>query len=314
MTMRGTLSQQEVGPTTATLAALVPASRSSQGIGTEVLRELRRNPLARFGTLFILLVSVLAIAAPLIAPYPPYEQDLLDRFEPPSREHLMGTDEVGRDTFSRILYGARISLSIAMVSTLTGVAVGSLLGLVSGYFGGRIDEIIMRCLDILYAFPGVLLAVLIVSIIGPGIANLVLVLVIWGAPTLARIVRGSVLSLKEQDFISAAHALGAGAPRIMFRHLFLNCMAPIIVYASLGVAGAILTAASLGFLGLGVQPPTPEWGAMLGAERNQVFTAPHLVLFPGIAIMLTVLGFNLLGDGLRDALDPRLAQVGIKLK
>jgi peptide/nickel transport system permease protein len=304
MTVGSSLTQQELGGTAVTLASLVPATRAATGIGHEVMRELKANPLARFGTLFLVLVTILAIAAPVIAPYAPYEQDLLNRFESPSREHLMGTDEVGRDTFSRILYGARISLSIAMVSTLTGVVVGSLLGLVSGFFGGRLDEIIMRLLDVLYAFPGVLLAVLIVSIIGPGVANLVLVLVIWSAPTLARIVRGSVLSLKEQDFVAAARALGAGSPRIISRHLLLNCIAPIIVYASLGVAGAILTAASLGFLGLGVQPPTPEWGAMLSEARKQLLTAPWMGVFPGAAIFLTVLSINFIGDALRDALDP----------
>ncbi len=304
MTVSSSLSRQETGPGATTLAALAPQPKPASGIGAEVKRELRRNRLARFGTIFLLIVTVLAIGAPYIAPYAPYEQDLLNRFKPPSRSHLMGTDEVGRDTFSRILYGARISLSIAMISTLAGVVVGSLLGLVSGFFGGRLDEIIMRLLDIVYAFPGVLLAVLIVSIIGPGVANLIFVLVIWGAPTLARIVRGSVLSLKEQDFVSAARALGAGSPQIMFRHLFLNCMAPIIVYASLGVAGAILTAASLGFLGLGVQPPTPEWGAMLSEARKQLLTSPWMGVFPGAAIFLTVLSINFIGDALRDALDP----------
>ncbi len=304
MTVGSSVTQQGLGGRAVTLASIVPAARAATDMRHEVVRGLWANPLARFGTIFLVLVTLLATAAPLVTPYAPYEQNLLNRFEAPSRVHLMGTDEVGRDTFSRMLYGARISLAIALVSTLTGVIVGSLLGLVAGYFGGRVDEIIMRLLDIFYAFPGVLLAVLIVSIIGPGIANLVLVLVIWSAPTLARIVRGSVLSLKEQEFVTAARSLGAGSPQIISSHLLPNCMAPIIVNASLGVAGAILTAASLGFLGLGVQPPTAEWGAMLSEARKQLLTAPWMGVFPGAAIFLTVLSINFIGDALRDAFDP----------
>jgi len=287
-----------------TLAHVEALNRGRSGFGHALRREFHQNKLFLVCAIYIALVVVLALTAPLIAPYSPDSQDLYTRLTTPSRDHWLGTDEVGRDTLSRMLYGGRVSLLIAFMSTLGSVSVGTAVGLISGYFGGRTDELVMRFLDMLYAFPGVLLAILIVSVLGASTINLVIALVIWGAPTLARIVRSSVLSLKRQEFVEAAHALGAGAPRILTFHLLINCSAPIIVYSSLSFAGSLLTAASLGFLGLGAQPPTPEWGAMLSDARKYLLNAPHLGIYPGVAIFLTVLSFNVMGDAIRDALDP----------
>ncbi len=227
------------------------------------------------------------------------------RLSAPTAEHWLGTDEAGRDVFSRLVHGARISLFVALVGTAGGVLAGTVLGLVTGFLGGWTDTLAMRVVDVMYAFPGVLLVILIVSILGPSLLNLVVALMIWGTPTLSRIVRSSVLSLKSRDFVDAARLVGATRTRIMLRHLLPNCLAPIIVYSTLGVAGSLLTAAGLGFLGLGVQPPTPEWGAMLSAGREYILQAPYLVTFPGLLICLTVLSLNFIGDALRDALDPR---------
>jgi peptide/nickel transport system permease protein len=269
-----------------------------------LLTELKHSWLATASAIFLLVIVALAVAASLLAPYPPDQQTLSARLDPPSRSHLMGTDDLGRDTLSRLLYGARVSLFIATTGTLGAVALGTLLGLVAGYFGGWIDEAIMRVIDVTLAFPGVLFAILIVSVLGPGLANLIIALIFFGAPTLSRIVRGSVLSLKQQEFVDASRAMGAGPGRILFRHILLNCTAPIIVYATLGVAISILIASGLGFLGLGAQPPTPEWGAMLSDARRQMRLSPYLIVFPGIAIFLTVLALNIIGDTARDALDP----------
>jgi peptide/nickel transport system permease protein len=270
-----------------------------------VWRGLRSNVAACLGGLFLLMVASVAIVAPWIAPYAPERQDLMSRLEPPSAEHWLGTDEAGRDVFSRLVHGARVSLFVALVGTAGGVLAGTVLGLVAGFLGGWTDNLAMRVVDIMYAFPGILLVILIVSIMGPSLLNLIVALMIWGTPTLSRIVRSSVLSLKSRDFVDAARLLGATQTRIMLRHLLPNCLAPIIVYSTLGVAGSLLTAAGLGFLGLGVQPPTPEWGAMLSAGREYILQAPYLVTFPGLLIFLTVLSLNFIGDALRDALDPR---------
>jgi peptide/nickel transport system permease protein len=273
--------------------------------GPQVWRGLRSNVAACAGALFLLLVAAVAILAPWIAPYAPERQDLMSRLEPPSAEHWLGTDEAGRDVLSRLLHGARISLFVALVGTAGGVIAGATLGLVTGFLGGWTDTLAMRVVDVMYAFPGVLLVILIVSILGPSLLNLVVALMIWGTPTLSRIVRASVLSLKSREFVEAARLVGATRTRIVLRHLLPNCLAPIIVYSTLGVAGSLLTAAGLGFLGLGVQPPTPEWGAMLSAGREYILHAPYLVTFPGLLIFLTVLSLNFIGDALRDALDPR---------
>src|SRR6266536_1080151 len=271
----------------------------------QIWRGLRTNVAACVGAVFLLLIAAVAITAPWIAPYAPEKQDLMSRLEPPTAEHWLGTDEAGRDVFSRLVHGARISLFVALVGTAGGVLAGTVLGLVTGFLGGWTDTLAMRVVDVMYAFPGVLLVILIVSILGPSLLNLVVALMIWGTPTLSRIVRSSVLSLKSRDFVDAARLVGATRTRIMLRHLLPNCLAPILVYSTLGVAGSLLTAAGLGFLGLGVQPPTPEWGAMLSAGREYILQAPYLVTFPGLLICLTVLSLNFIGDALRDALDPR---------
>lgn len=266
--------------------------------------EFSRNRFAMAGSLFILFITAMAVLAPVVATHDPNVQVLQDRLEPPSAEHWFGTDELGRDFYSRLVYGARISLFIGIVGTAVGVFFGTLIGLISGFFGGWTDTLIMRVIDIMYAFPGILLAILVVAVMGPGIFNLIVVLAIWSIPSLSRIVRGNVLSLMAQDYVDAARAVGASRFRIMFVHLLPNTMAPIIVYTTLSVAGAILTAAALGFLGLGVQPPTPEWGAILSNGRTYLRKAPLLMIYPGVLIFLTVISINLIGDALRDALDP----------
>jgi ABC-type dipeptide/oligopeptide/nickel transport system permease subunit len=221
-------------------------------------------------------------------------------------QHLLGLDSNVRDLFSRMIYGSRYSLYIGFASVGFAIAIGALLGAVAGYAGGWTDNIIMRIMDVALAFPALLLAIAIVTVLGPGLVNALLAIGIVSIPAYARVARASVLSVKERDFVTADRALGFGPVHILFRRIVPNALAPLIVQGTLGIATAILDAAALSFLGLGAQPPTPEWGTMLGAERTQVFTSPFLVFFPGLAIMLTVLAFNLVGDGLRDALDPRL--------
>ena len=266
--------------------------------------EFRRNRFALVGSVFIIFIAIMGILAPVVSTHDPYKQSLRKRMKPPTAEHFMGTDELGRDVYSRLVYGARISLFVGIVGTTAGVICGTIIGLISGFFGGWVDTLVMRVIDIMYAFPGIVLAILIVSVLGPSLQNLILVLAIWAVPSLSRIVRGNVLSLVEQDYVLAAQALGAGRVRIMFLHLLPNTLAPIIVYATLGVAGAILTTAGLGFLGLGVQPPQAEWGNMLSNGRQYLRKAPLLMIFPGALISMTVISINLIGDALRDALDP----------
>ncbi len=268
--------------------------------------RLMRNPVAMAGGVAVILLVVVAILAPYIAPYDPFHQDLANSMAGPSMTHLAGTDVHGRDIFSRIIHGTRISLRIGFLGMLLGCVVGVLLGLVSGYYGGRLDTLIMRLLDVQLAFPGLLVAICIIAIIGPGLENVILAVGIFSVPLFARVTRGQVLTLKEQEFILAARMMGAQDGRIMLTHLLPNAVAPILVLCTLRIATAILTAASLSFLGLGAQPPTPEWGAMLSDGRAYLSVAPHVATTPGLAILITVLAFNLLGDGLRDALDPRL--------
>jgi|YNPNPStandDraft_1061719.scaffolds.fasta_scaffold22911_3 peptide/nickel transport system permease protein len=272
----------------------------------DALRRLFRNRLAIAGMVILGILLLCAIFAEQLAPYDPIEQELLLRRQPPSAQHWMGVDEVGRDILSRIIFGSRISLQIGIVSVSLAIIVGALLGAVAGYKGGWVDDFIMRLMDILLAFPSLLLAIAVVAILGPGLMNMLYAIAFVSIPVYARIVRASVLSVKEQDYVLAARAIGVPPTRILFRNVLPNCLTPLIVQGTLGIATAILDAAGLSFLGLGARPPTPEWGAMLGQGRGSVFTAPHIVIFPGLAIMMTVLGFNLLGDGLRDALDPRL--------
>jgi peptide/nickel transport system permease protein len=268
--------------------------------------EMRRNRLAGVGLVFLTAVVLMAIFAPWVTPYEPQQQNLLFRNESPSRDYLLGTDDRGRDVLTRLAYGARVSLFIGIVGTAGGVLAGTIIGITAGYFGRWIDQLLMRIVDVMLAFPGILLALLIIAVLGPSIWNLIIAIAIWGTPTLARIVRGTVLSLREQEFIEAARSIGATPTRVMTVHLLPNSAAPIIVYATIGVAAAILTAAGLGFLGLGVQPPTAEWGQMLSGGRQYLRNAPHLVMAPGLAIFFTLLALNFIGDALRDALDPHL--------
>lgn len=280
--------------------------REPTSLWQDALRRLLRNKLAIAGMVILVAFLFSALFAPWLAPYDPIKQELVRRRETPSAEHLLGMDDVGRDVLSRIIFGARTSLQVGMGSVSFAILIGALLGAISGYLGGWFDNVVMRLMDILMAFPSLLLAIAIVSILGPGLMNMLYAIAIVTIPGYARIVRASVLSVKEQDYILAARAIGVPSSRMLFRNVLPNCLTPLIVAATLGIATAILDAAGLSFLGLGARPPTPEWGAMLGSGRGSVFTAPHIVFFPGIAIMLLVLGFNLLGDGLRDALDPRL--------
>ncbi|HUF37717.1 MAG TPA: ABC transporter permease [Anaerolineales bacterium] len=288
------------------------------------LRRLFQQRSAQFGMTILGFIILVAIFAPVIAPYNPIEsligKEAISKREAPcihllgcpadQPQHLMGVDGNVRDNFSRIVYGARVSLIVGIAAVTFAVTTGTLLGSVAGYMGGRVDNLIMRLMDVLLAFPSLLLAIAIIMVLGRGLQNALLAIAIVSIPVYARVVRASVLSLKETEYVEASRALGASHVSILFRRILPNALPPLIVTGTLGVATAILDAAALSFIGLGAQEPTPEWGTMLGRERNQVFTAPHLVFFPGIAIMLTVLGFNLLGDGLRDALDPRLSQSG----
>jgi peptide/nickel transport system permease protein len=263
------------------------------------------NKAAIFGGVLILLYVITALLTPVLSPQDPSAPNLAKSLERPSPEHLLGTDELGRSIMDRIIHGSRVSLFIAMGVVLVGLLVGVPLGLISGYYGGQIDFGIQRVTDMMLAFPGFLLALALVSVLGVGFKNTVISIGISMVPIYIRLVRGCVLSVKEQAYVEAARAVGTRDTFIMFRHILPNVMVPITVQTSLGMGTAILSAAGLGFLGVGIQPPTPEWGAMLGTGRAYLFNAPHVATFPGIAIFLSVLGFNLLGDGLRDALDPR---------
>lgn len=274
----------------------------------EVWRRLRRNRMAMFGLAIIMIIVFTAIFADVIAPYDYREQNLLRVADPPSREHLLGTDDLGRDILSRIIQGARVSLQVGFVAVSISLVFGGTLGALAGYYGGNLDNVVMRFMDVLLAIPSILLAIAIVSAFGGGLANVMIAVGIATIPVYARIVKASVISIKEQEFIEAARAIGATDLRIILKHILPNSMAPIIVQGTLGVAIAILSAAGLSFIGLGIEPPTPEWGAMLSSGRHLIRRAPHVATFPGIAIMITIFSLNLLGDGLRDALDPRLKQ------
>ena len=260
------------------------------------------------GGLVVILFVLLAAFAPVIAPYEPLRGQLGERLLPPSAGHWLGTDELGRDVLSRVLHGARISLQIQVAAVGLALLLGTVLGVVSGYVGRWPDMLIMRVVDIMMAFPGIFLALAIIAALGTGLGNVIIASAIFLVPQFARVVRGSVLTLKEKEFVEAARALGERDVTIVTRYLLPNSLAPIIVQTSLRMATVLLTASGLSFLGLGVQPPSPEWGAMLSNARAYMITAPHVATVPGLAIMLVVLGFNLLGDGLRDALDPRLRE------
>ncbi len=287
-------------------------------------RRLFRRKSAMLGLGILGVLVFIAIFADVLAPYEPYDvligiEDVKMRQAPcihllgcpeDQPQHIMGLDGNVRDQFSRLLYGSRLSLMIGFTTVGFAIIIGTFLGALSGYLGGWTDTIIMRFMDVLLAFPALLLAIAIVSILGPGLQNALLAIGIVSIPAYARVTRAAVLSTKQMEFVEASRSLGGNTFYILFGRILPNSLTPLIVQGTLGIATGILDAAALSFLGLGSQPPAPEWGTMLGAERNQVFTAPHLVFFPGLAIMLTVLSFNLLGDGMRDALDPRLAQRG----
>ena len=270
------------------------------------LRKGIRHRGAMTGLILISFFLVLAVIAPWVAPHSPTDQDLPRRLEPPSKDFWFGTDDFGRDIFSRVLYGTRISLRVGLVAVLLALFVGGTLGLVAGYYGGRVDLVLMRGVDVMLAFPAILLAIAVVAVLGPSLTNAMVAVGITGIPVYARLVRGVVLQVKNQEYVTAARALGAGDFRILTRAVLPNCVAPILVQTSLGLATAILDAAGLSFLGLGAQPPMPEWGAMLSQGRELILDAPWALTAPGVAILLAVLGFNLLGDGLRDMLDPRV--------
>ncbi|SMP67437.1 ABC transporter permease [Anoxynatronum buryatiense] len=287
-------------------SAMKPANQKKRSQWLEVWRRLKQNKAAMVGLFIITILILSAIFAPWIAPYHYDDQDLLRTFQSPSREHLLGTDNFGRDILSRIIYGSRISLMVGFIAVSISLIVGGFLGAVAGYYGGRLDNIIMRGIDILMAIPSILLAISIVASLGPGLRNVMIAVGIATIPTYARIVRASVITIKDQEFIEAARAVGANDMRIISKHIMPNSLAPLIVQGTLGVANAILSAAGLSFIGLGFQPPTPEWGAMLSQGRQYIRDYWHMTTFPGLAIMTTIFGLNLLGDGLRDALDPRL--------
>ena len=269
-------------------------------------KKIFKNKLTAIGLIIVLAFIFIALLAPFLAPYNVSTQDLNNRLVPPGKGHIMGFDDLGRDILSRVIYGSRISLRVGIftvtISTIFGIFVGS----VAGYSGGRVDETIMRLIDILLAFPGILLAIAIISILGPGLNNVIIALCLVGWVSYARLVRGQILSIKENEYVLAAKALGASALRILAFHIIPNIISPVLIQATLGIAGAIVGEASLSFLGLGTQAPTPSWGSMLNDGRRFILNAPHMTTFPGLAIMLVVMGFNFLGDGLRDILDPKM--------
>lgn len=269
-------------------------------------KRFRRNKLAMLGAFIIFSLAVVAIIAPLIAPFSPDQQDILHRLEPPSGKHFLGTDDLGRDLLSRIVYGTRVSLLVGFVAIGIAIVIGSLLGLLSGYFGGWLDTVIMRFVDIMLCFPTFFLILMVIAFLEPSIWNVMAVIGLTGWPSLTRLVRGECLSVREREFVQAARALGLSNRRVMLVHLLPNVMAPILVTATLGIGGAILTESALSFLGLGVQPPTASWGNILTAGKDYISVAWWLSLFPGLAILITVLAYNLLGEGLRDVLDPRM--------
>lgn len=289
-------------------AASVPHLESREairGMWADTWGRLRRHHVALAGGFFVIVFVVVALSAPIIAPHDPIQTDLQLTLKTPSLTHLLGTDHFGRDVLSRIIYGARTSLLIGVFSVLIAAFGGILLGLLGGYFGGWTDNLIMRTVDIMLTFPRILLSILLIAIIGTGMENIMLAVGIFAIPTYARLVRSSVLVLKESEFVESARALGSSSYRVIFLHIFPGTLGPIVVQSTFLIATSIRVASGLSFLGIGVPPPTPEWGTMLADARSYMALAPHLLTIPGLALMGVVLSFNLLGDGLRDALDPK---------
>ncbi|WP_255331306.1 nickel transporter permease [Methanocalculus taiwanensis] len=274
-----------------------------------LLAEFCRNRLALIGAVIIGIIVLCAIFAPLIAPFDPAEQNLRERLQTPSIQHPFGTDDLGRDIFSRVVFGSRISLSIGICVVGITALFGTILGLLSGYGGRAIDEVIMRFVDIMLAFPSIILALIIAGLLGPGVVNVIIALSLTQWPAYTRLVRGMTLSMKEKEFVEAARALGASDTYILRKHILLNASNPIIVLATMDIAQTIIFAAALSFLGLGIQPPTPEWGSMLKAGIPYLRSATYITFFPGILLMLTVLAFNFIGDGIRDTLDPHTKEM-----
>ncbi len=283
---------------------------STRAFAMNEWRRFARHRLALIGLGIIVALSLLALAARQVAPHDPIRQDLPHALAKPSAEFPLGTDQFGRCILSRIVFGARQSLLVGVIATAIGASAGILLGLLAGYFP-RLDGPVMRTMDVLLAFPSILLAIAVVAALGPSLGNVMIAVGVRSIPSFARVSRSMVLSLKELDFVRGALALGASHPRVLFRHILPNSVSPLLVFSSMQVATAILLAAILSFLGLGVQPPTPEWGKMVSDGRAYLMEAPHLSLFPGLAIFVAVMGFNCLGDGLRDALDPRVGRVAV---
>lgn len=282
----------------------VDSKPKRKGLG----RFVSRNQRAVFGGLLLVIIFASAIFADLLAPYPPNRQNLRNRLSPPSAENVLGTDNFGRDVFSRIIHGGRVSLSIGFISVGIALGIGGLMGLLAGFYGGWLDSTISGIVDVLLALPAFLLALAIVAALGPSIVNVMIAVGIATVPAFARIMRSAVLTVREMDYVTAAEAVGSRDARVMLRHVIPNSLGPVIVQVSLSLAGAILAAAGLSFLGMGAQPPTAEWGSMLNAARPYIRDAQWTVTFPGLAIVITVLALNLVGDGLRDALDPRRLQ------
>ena len=280
--------------------------RPRRSLASQAVRRLRQSVGAMVGLGILMVIILCAIFADWLAPYPPLEMNPADMLQGPSLQHLFGTDKFGRDLFSRVLHGSRISLRVGLISVALAAVGGGLVGLVAGYTGGVVEMLVMRITDAMLAFPGLLLSLAIVAALGPSLVNVMIAVGVSWSPSYVRLVRGSVLSAKQNLYVDAAYSIGAGSMRIMFVHLLPNVFAPVLVLSTLGVAGSIITAASLSYLGMGAQPPTPEWGLMLSQGRSLLQIAWWITTFPGMVIMLTVLAINLVGDGLRDALDPRL--------
>ncbi len=283
-----------------------PVRERAVGPWLEGWRSFKKSKVSLVGAGIVIFFVLLAVIGPFIAPQGINEQDLTKRLLAPSADHWFGTDDFGRDIFSRIIHGARISLWVGFFSVILSVIIGSLLGIIAGYYGKWIDTIISRIFDIMLAFPSMLLAIAVVSVLGPSLQNALLAIAIINIPNFGRLIRSKVLSVKEEEYIVAAKAIGMRDSRILFSHILPNSITPIIVQGTLAIATAIIEAAALGFLGLGAQAPAPEWGKMLADARKFLLNAPWTMIFPGLAIMFTVLGFNLMGDGLRDALDPKM--------
>ena len=284
----------------------VTARRRKEGQFTQVLRRLSKNTSAMIGLVLILLLILIAVFAPWITPYDYTKMDIKAKYAGSSLQHLFGCDELGRDIFSRCIYGARASLSLGLLASLVSTLVGVVLGSLVGYFGGWVDTVIMRLLDILQAIPGMLLSIAISAALGSGFGNTIIALSIGGIPMTVRLLRGSILTVRKQKYIEAAEKINCSKFRVITAHILPNSIAPLIISVTMGIGNTILQAASLSYIGLGVQPPTPEWGAMLSEGKAMITKYPHLCIFPGLAIMVVVLALNMLGDGLRDAMDPKL--------